>query len=81
MGYDPSRPFKARTSDKLIIALGLAVTAALVAWAFLGWSWGAVPGTDFRWHQFQLGHWSRYFYPAVWRSWRAVPGTAQQLRV
>ena len=36
VGFDPTRPFKAKKSDALFIAAGLVVTVALVIWAVVG---------------------------------------------
>jgi hypothetical protein len=37
VGFNPFRARVARRGDLWFVALGLAVTAALVAWALLGW--------------------------------------------
>ena len=36
VGYDPTRPFKARPADKFFVFAGITVTIALVVWAFVG---------------------------------------------
>ena len=35
MGYNPHRKFKARTTDYVVLSIGLLTTAALVAWTVL----------------------------------------------
>lgn len=36
VGFDPTRPFKAKAADKVFVAAGLAITLALVIWALVG---------------------------------------------
>ncbi len=36
MGYNPHRPFKARTSDYVLVAVALAAATALVIWGIWG---------------------------------------------
>jgi len=36
VGFDPTRPFKAKKSDAIFIAAGIILTVALVIWALVG---------------------------------------------
>jgi hypothetical protein len=36
VGFNPYRKFKAKPADYLLVASALAVSAALLAWAFIG---------------------------------------------